>query len=40
MRNEWELLWEKDKQGRDLYKLGIRPGKDVLTAHSNPRLDI
>lgn len=34
MRNEWELSWEKDKQGRDLYKLGIRPGKDVLTAHT------
>ncbi|GFF61851.1 Ribonuclease H-like protein [Aspergillus udagawae] len=34
MRDEWELLWEKDKQGRDLYKLGIRPGKDVLTAHT------
>jgi tubulin alpha len=34
MRNEWELLWEKDKQGRDLFKLGVRPGKDVLSTHT------
>lgn len=34
MRNEWGSLWEKDKQGRDLFKLGVRPGKDILTTHT------
>ncbi|RYP05251.1 hypothetical protein DL765_009893 [Monosporascus sp. GIB2] len=34
MRDEWDLSWEKAKLGRDLYKLGVRPGKDVLKIHS------
>jgi tubulin alpha len=34
MRDEWGLSWEKDKHGRDLYNLGVRPGKDVLKLHT------
>ncbi|KAK5042885.1 hypothetical protein LTR84_012418 [Exophiala bonariae] len=33
MRAEWEQSWELAKQGRELYRLGVRPGKDLLTPH-------
>ncbi|KAF6796950.1 zinc knuckle [Colletotrichum sojae] len=33
MKDEWETAWEKSRHGRELYKLGIRPGKSKLDAH-------
>ena len=35
-RAEWVQSWEKAKHGRDLYNLGVRPGKGILSV----RLDI
>ncbi|KAJ5993112.1 reverse transcriptase [Penicillium sp. IBT 35674x] len=33
MRSEWDLAWEKCKHGRDLFRLGVRPGKAILDTH-------
>lgn len=33
LKGEWDLSWEKAKHGRELFKLGVRPGKDRLTTH-------
>ncbi|KAF3484268.1 uncharacterized protein GIQ15_03592 [Arthroderma uncinatum] len=33
MKREWETSWEKAKHGRDLLKLGVRPGKATLDTH-------
>lgn len=35
MRAEWDLACEKAKHGRELFKLGVRPGKAVLDTHTD-----
>ncbi|KAJ5652974.1 RNA-directed DNA polymerase from mobile element jockey [Penicillium longicatenatum] len=35
MRGEWDTAWENAKHGRELFKLGVRPGKAILDAHIN-----
>ena len=33
MQNEWQQGWEAAKHGRDLFRLGVRPGKGTLKTH-------
>uniref|UniRef100_A0A8H7K2N2 RNase H type-1 domain-containing protein n=1 Tax=Bionectria ochroleuca TaxID=29856 RepID=A0A8H7K2N2_BIOOC len=35
MKTEWSAAWETAKHGRELFKLGVKPGKDVLSIHCN-----
>jgi hypothetical protein len=34
MRGEWEISWEKAKYGRNLFRLRVQPGKDILKFHT------
>ena len=33
MQDEWDAAWESAKHGRDLFRLGVRPGKATLKTH-------
>ncbi|KAL3954351.1 hypothetical protein ACCO45_009914 [Purpureocillium lilacinum] len=37
MMEEWKQTWETAKHGRELFRLGVRPGKDVLKIHADTR---
>lgn len=34
METEWTRSWAKAKHGRELFKLGVRPGKATLKIHN------
>jgi ribonuclease HI len=34
LKGEWESTWEEAKHGRELFRLGVRPGKGTLTTHT------
>jgi tubulin alpha len=33
MKDEWDMAWEYAKHGRELHRLGVQPGKDILKIH-------
>ena len=34
MKDEWDASWNQSKHGRELFKLGVWPGKNVLSTHT------
>ena len=34
MKDEWDMAWEYAQHGRELHRLGVQPGKDVLKIHA------
>lgn len=33
VKDEWKYNWNTAEYGRDLYRLGVRPGKKILKTH-------
>ncbi|OKP10263.1 hypothetical protein PENSUB_4322 [Penicillium subrubescens] len=40
MRSEWDTAWENAKHGRELFRLGVRPGKAILDTHIGTHIAI
>jgi ribonuclease HI len=40
MKFEWKDSWEKAKHGRELFKLGVKPGKATLALHAGTHRSI
>lgn len=34
LRTEWSQIWDNAEHGRDLYRIGARPGKEILKTHT------
>jgi hypothetical protein len=39
MRDEWDQAWEKCKHGRELFRLGVRPGKAGSLTHTSGHIE-
>jgi hypothetical protein len=39
MKVEWETSWETAKLGRDLFWLGLKPGRATLDLHTGTQIN-